>query len=200
MKKIYSLLVLPALFFVNACDEEAFQRVTGEGKVESITATVEDFSSVELEHVANVYITTGQEKKVVFTAYENILPYMQAVVMGDQLILRFNRNITVNTDEEIRIDISVPSVEEISLEGVGNFYLNGPSQNSLKINLDGVGNVESYGLPVLNGDVDIDGTGSVEVDAEETLKVDIDGLGNVYYKGTPQLTIDINGLGEVIRD
>lgn len=202
MKTFYIIISGLILLFVVACDDDYYssQRITGSGEIDSKSVVIEDFTAISLEHVANVHVETGKEKKVVFTAYENILPYMEAVVIGDELILRFNSNITVNSDEEIRINITLPLVNEIILDGVGNFYLKGPSQNSLEVVLDGVGNINATDLPILHGILDINGTGNISIDAKETLEVDIDGLGNVYYTGSPQLTVDINGLGEVIRE
>lgn len=201
MKTYFPLSLLLSLLLLVACEEDFMtdRRITGSGKIESVTASVEDFSAINLEHVANVYVYTGKERKVVFTAYENILPYMEAQVIGDELILGFNRNISVNSDEEIRVEVYMPDIKEISLEGVGNFYLEGPPQYSLKVELDGVGNIEAFGLPVSSAEIDLNGNGNIEIDASEYLAVDIDGLGNVYFKGSPQLTVDINGLGEVIR-
>ena len=202
MKTYFTLFLSALILLLTACDEDYFntERITGQGEIKSRSVVVEKFSAINLEHVANVYVETGKERKVVFTAYENILPYMEARVIGDELILGFYKNITVNSDQEIRIDVTAPEIDEVILDGVGNFYLQGPSQNSLKLLLDGVGNIEAFGLPVLHADLDINGTGNIEIDAKESLQVDIDGLGNVYYKGSPQLTVDINGLGEVIRE
>ena len=203
MKTIYILVALLPLLLTVSCDEDAIfdndRRVTGFGDYESESVVVDDFDAIDLENVSNVYVTTGRDRKVVFTAYENILPYMEAVVIGDELVLRFNKNINVNSDKEICVDISVPSIDEVTLSGVGNFYLKGPYQGSLHLNLDGVGNIEAYDLPVDRASVDINGNGNVKINAKELLEVDIDGLGNVYYKGDPKLSIDINGLGEVIR-
>jgi hypothetical protein len=204
--KIYkSLLLLIALISLFACDKNDVlfdnnRRVTGHGEIQSETVYVNDFSSVDLQNVSNVYIKTGMEQKVTLTAYENILSYMEADVLGDELVLRFNRDINVNSNKEIRVDITVPELEKVTLSGVGNFYLEGPMQESLGIELNGVGNVEAYGLPVYYADINLDGTGKVEVKVKETLKVDIDGLGNVYYQGDPEIIADINGLGEVVKD
>jgi hypothetical protein len=188
----------------SCCDEDFTydndRKITGRGNIESESVVVDEFSSIDLENVSNVYVETGKDYKVVFTAYENILPYMDAVVIGDELFLRFAKDINVSSDEEIRVDVTLPELEKVTLSGVGNFYLNGPQQRDLELELDGVGNIEAYGLKVLYGIVNIDGTGNVEIDAKEKLTVDIDGMGNVYYRGDPELVVDINGLGEVVRD
>jgi hypothetical protein len=205
MKTFKILLVTFILGSFFACDEDNFpfdndRRVTGRGNIETESIVVDDFTAVDLQNVSNVYIETGSECKVVFTAYENILPYMEADVMGNELILRFNRDISVNSDEEIRVDITLPEIEKVTLSGVGNFYINGSQQQVLDVELNGVGNIEAFSLPVYDSKIELNGTGNVEIQAKETLDVDIDGLGNVYYRGDPDITVDINGLGEVIKD
>ena len=204
MKTFILLFSFIVVLFISCEEDEPIfnnnRRVTGLGEIVSRSVVVDDFTAIDLENVSNVYIETGKARKVVFTAYENIIPYMEAVVIGDELLLRFNRDISVNSDEEIRVDITIPAIEKITLSGVGNFYLNGPQQSNLDSELNGVGNIEAFGLKVLQGSVDINGTGNVEIDAKEYLSVDIDGLGNVYYRGDPELSIDINGLGDVVKD
>ena len=206
MKTFHFLLILSIVTIFMGCEEDDFtfnnndRRITGSGEIRSKSLVVNDFLAIDLENVSNVYVETGVSRKVVFTAYENILPYMDADVIGDELILRFNEDISVNSDEEIRVDITVPELEKVTLSGVGNFILTGPQQYKLEVELNGVGNVEAFDLKALNGIINIDGTGNVEIDAKEHLSVDIDGMGNVYYKGNPELSVDINGLGEVVKD
>lgn len=203
--KIYYISIVFSLFLIcSACDEEYWEndnrRITGNGYVKELTFDVDDFESVDLEGVANVYIETGLDQQVTIEAYENILTYIIVEVVGDELIIRFKDNLSVNSDEEIRVDISMPEIQDVTLSGVGNFYLSGPPQESLSIEIDGVGNIEAYDLPVYNGITEINGTGNIEIRAKETLSVDIDGLGNVYYRDYPKIYVDISGLGEVVND
>lgn len=200
--KISFLLIIIACLF--ACDEDDIlnsnDRVTGTGEIKTQVLYVDDFVAIDLEGVANVYIVTGKKQSISFTAYENLLKYMKADVVGDELILKLRDNISVNSDEEIRIDITLEELNKATLSGVGNFYLSGPFQDYLEIELNGVGNIEAYDLPVYHANVDINGTGNIEIRAKDLLEVDIDGLGNVYYQGTPDISSDINGLGEVVND
>ncbi len=204
MKTIKILIMTFVLGSFIACEDDCLfdndHRVTGRGDIETESVYVNDFSSIDLQNVSNVYVETGKECKVVFTAYENILPYMEADVRGDELILRFNRNINVNSDEEIRVDITLPELDRVTLSGVGNFYISGPQQQSIEMELDGVGNIEAFDLPVYDASIELNGTGNIEILAKDYLSVDLDGLGNVYYRGNPDLDLDINGLGEVVKD
>ena len=201
----YLSIALIALLF-SSCDDDGMlsdngtnRRVTGVGRIESKDIVVDEFSEIDLENVSNVYVTVGKEQSVKFTAYANILDYMDAWVVGNALVLKFNKDINVNSDKEIRVDIMVKELDKVTLSGVGNFYLKGPVQQRLEVELNGVGNVEAFGLPVYKAVVDINGNGNVQVVAKENLDVDIDGLGNVYYQGNPHVQTDIKGLGEVVR-
>jgi hypothetical protein len=204
MKTLNIFLLLSLVLACISCDEsfwdEDSKRITGDGEIKELTVDLPDFEFVDLEGVANVYIETGHDQHVTLEAYENILSYMVAEVVGDELVIRFKENLSVNSDEEIRVDISMPSLSGVSLTGVGNFYLSGPPQELLSLEINGVGNIEAYGLPVYQGIAEINGTGNIEIRAKETLEVDIDGLGNVYYRDYPQLNTDISGLGEVVND
>ncbi len=204
MKIYYTSIVFSLFLICIACDEEYWEndnrRITGNGYVKELTFDVAEFEIVDLEGVANVYIETGLDQQVSIEAYENILTYIVVEVVGDELIIRFKENLSVNSDEEIRVDISMPEIKGVTLSGVGNFYLSGPPQESLSIEIDGVGNIEAYDLPVYNGITEINGTGNIEIRAKDTLSVDIDGLGNVYYRDYPRIYVDISGLGEVVND
>ncbi|MBN1598762.1 MAG: DUF2807 domain-containing protein [Bacteroidales bacterium] len=198
-------LIIPILIIISilsSCSDDIFfenDRITGTGEIRTEVIPVSDFSSIDLECVANVYVNVGTPREVRFTAYENILPVMEARVIGDELLLQFNTDNEINTDKEIRIDITTETLEKVTLSGVGNFTLTGPSQQSLDIELNGVGNIFAYELPVYHATVEINGVGNVEVRSKETLYVDIDGMGNVYYLEDPVIIADISGMGEVLR-
>jgi hypothetical protein len=201
-KILFFVIVLSSFI---ACERDDFmsghgRRVTGSGEIRSDEVYVDDFTSIDLQNVSNVYVEIGEEPKVVFTAYENILPLMEADVVGHELVLRYNRDVNVNCDKNPRVDITVPALEKVTLNGVGNFNLNGPEQESIEIELNGVGDVAAFELPVYNADIEINGNGNVEISALEMLEVDIDGMGNVYYQGDPEIDADIDGLGDVIKD
>ncbi len=204
MKNRYIFLILSLVLACISCDKNFWdddsKRITGDGEIKELTVDLPDFEFVDLEGVANVYIETGHDQHVTMKAYENILSYMIAEVVGDELVIRFKENLSVNSDEEIRVDISMPSLSGVKLSGVGNFYISGPPQELLSLEIDGVGNIEAYGLPVYQGVAEINGTGNIEIRAKETLEVDIDGLGNVYYRDFPDIETDISGLGEVVND
>jgi hypothetical protein len=205
MKNIDFLILGAIALGISSCCEDDFMfdnnhHIKGRGTIETKNIITDNFSKVKLENVANVNITTGETYSVEFTAYENILEYMDADVIGDELVLKYRHNIDVSSDEEIKIDITMPEIKKVTLNGVGNFYLSGPIQEQLNIDLNGVGNINAFELPVYQGDIDVNGTGNVKIFATEKLNININGIGNVYYQGDPDLSYDINGFGEVVKD
>lgn len=200
--KTYCLLLFAVIWlFASSCEEDPFdddRRVTGSGRVVTQPVELNEFSVIDLEGVANIYIETGTTQSVSITAYANIIEFIDFRVVGDELLIGIREDKKLNSDEEIRIDITLPEIDAITLSGVGNFNLSGQAQHSLDIELNGVGNVDAYGLPLYEARIEINGTGNVSVKAKDRIYVDIDGLGNVYYLGDPQLDIDISGLGDVV--
>jgi hypothetical protein len=104
------------------------QHIKGHGSIRTKDISVSNFSKIKLENVSNVYVSTGESITVEFTTYENILKYMDAYVKNDELVLKFRNNIDVISDEEIKVVITMPELEKVTLNGVGNFYLDGPSR------------------------------------------------------------------------
>ena len=204
MKKINILLLGTVALFLGSCCEEDFNfdnnhHIRGHGIIKTKNISVGDFSKIELENVANVYITTDESVSVEITAYENILNYLEAKVTDGELELKTRDHYEVSSDKEIRVDITMPEINKVTLNGVGDFFINGPEQEILNIDLNGVGNVNAFELPVYQGDVDINGTGNVKMQAKESLNVDINGIGNVHYQGDPELSVNINGFGNVVK-
>lgn len=208
MKKInYILIAFIALTFTSCCDpdhwdwdDEDDRHIEGKGTIETETITLSGFTGIDLRMVADVNVSTGRSSYIDFTAYENILEHMNARVVDNILILEFDKNISVNSDEKIRIDISMPVLDEVYLKGVGDIYIHGPAQDQLNVMIDGVGDIDAFNLPVKHSDIRVNGTGDVKVKVSEALDVIINGIGNVYYKGSPSITSKINGIGKLIRD
>ena len=96
--------------------------------------------------MANFYITIGSPQSVELKAQQNIMDVMTYEVINQTLTVGVEKNVSIENHEEIRFDITIPSISMIDLEGVGDFILSGSDQ--LTIILMGVGNVEAYDMKV----------------------------------------------------
>jgi len=203
MKKThFILLAITAIILTSCCphewyDDDNDRTIEGRGEIKTETIPLSDFKGIDLRFVADVNIATGRAYYIDFTAHENILDHMTARVVDSILILEFDRNLRVSNNEDIRVDISMPVVNNIYLKGVGDINIHGPEQNQMSIVVDGVGNINAYDLQVNRANVKLNGCGDVKVNATKMLDIIINGVGNVYYKGNPDVSKRINGIGEI---
>ena len=172
--------------------------VVGTGPIVTETLTLSDFSSVENMGVANIYITLGSPQSVLLKAQQNIIDVMTYGVVNNVLKIGVEKGVSIQNAEEIRFDIRIPEINQISLIGVGDYILSGDYQDELIIMITGVGNVKAYGLEVGTCTITSTGVGNCEVRVKDKLNVTITGVGNVFYKGNPTISQSVTGLGSII--
>jgi hypothetical protein len=174
-------------------------KITGTGPIVTRTLELSSFDKIENTGVADFYITIGSPQSVVLQAQQNIMDVMTWEVVGQTLKVGLEENVSIETQEEIRFDITVPSFTSINLVGVGNFVLSGDKQDELSINLTGVGNVLAYEMEVGSCNIVSTGVGNCQVYVTDNLTVLISGVGNVYYKGDPSVSVTLSGVGQLIK-
>lgn len=201
MKTSYYLLIISVFILgTTGCeDDKDSNRVVGTGPIVTKNLEFSAFDKIENTGVANFYIAIGSPQTVVLKAQQNIIDVMTYEVVGQTLKVGVEDNVSLGNHEEIRFDITVPSITNIGLIGVGNYILSGDDQDELTINLIGVGNVDAYDMKVGTCIINSIGVGDCKVHVLNELTVTITGVGNVYYKGTPSITSSVTGLGQLIN-
>ena len=204
MKNLFvSSIVLAAISMTISCEKEDWNdntRVSGEGEIVIQQLSLEPYSEIILDGVANLYITVGMEESTTLKAQQNIIDVLRWKVSSGTLIVGLKEGITLHNHEEIKFELNVQVLNKLIHEGVGDVSFKGTSQDDLDIDFRGVGNVFAYGLTVNNCVVLNSGTGDCKVQANKTLDVDIASLGNVYYRGNPEISLTDSGPGELIND
>jgi len=150
-------------------------------------------------------------------AEDNIIDLVETRVRRGQLTIRMAEDTQIETDEGVHIWITMKSIEDIELSGVGSVDAKGVDEDKLFLEMSGVGNIEIEGkvdrLDVtLSGVGDFElrdlvaqdarvrhsGVGSADVRAENDLDVRVSGIGSVRYHGKPRhLTQREDGLGSI---
>jgi len=96
----------------------------------------------------------------------------------------------------LTIEIYLPELESISMEGAGNIKIYNGSAVNLDIKVSGTGNIDTSNYEVENVYVDVSGTGTIKIWATNSVSGSISGVGNVRYKGNPSMgNLDISGVG-----
>ena len=199
----YLLLIAVSILIITGCElknENNDKRtIVGEGPIVTKNLDFASFSKIDNSGVANFYITIGTPQSVVLKAQQNIIDVMTYEVTGQTLYVGLEENVSIENHEEIRFDITMPSISGIELSGVGDFILAGDDQDVLTIDFIGVGNVEAFDMKVGTCYITLTGVGNCEVYVEDILDVTITGVGIVYYKGNPAITSSITGIGQLIN-
>ncbi len=205
MRTIILLLTVTSLVFITSACEEGNgsnnddRKVVGTGPIVTRNPDFTSFDKIENAGVANFYITIGSPQSVELKAQQNIIDVMTYEVVGYTLKIGIEDGVSIDSQEEIRFDITIPSITRIDLTGVGDFVLSGEDQDELIINLTGVGNVLAYDMKVDACTITSIGVGNIQVHVISTLDVIITGVGNVYYKGNPTITSSVTGIGSLIN-
>ena len=199
----------PDNFIPNNC-------LDGQGSVVSETRTLADFHSINSAIFADIHLTQGPKEDVVIEAQQNILGELKTTVVDGELRLTLNR--CVDIIQPVKVLITIPEINNLTLTGVGDFIAENDfdltdlnvvlagvgdfnlqgTTTALDITLIGVGDIKAFELISDVCDVNITGVGDAEVSVNDQLDVTITGTGRVFYMGNPAITSNITGSGAVI--
>ena len=191
----------------------------GSGVVVNETRQVSDFNQVTFTGVGTLYITQGEDELLEIEAEDNIIPHIVTRVRGRELEISFDSErweTLIRPTEPIRYFLTVRSIDEMNLSGLGDVELDQIEGDRLVLTLSGAGRVTASGvvteqeinvtgagsydggdLRTERTDVNLSGAGSATVWASEFLDVNISGLGNVRYYGDPEVRETVSGLGNL---
>lgn len=214
--KNYLLILIIMGMAISACTF-TISYDEGSGVVVNETRKVSGFDEVSFTGIGTLYITMGEEELLEIEAEDNIMPRILTQVRGNRLEIGFDTDRwerLIRPTEPIRFFLTVRSLEELNLSGLGDVQLEEIELERLAITLSGAGRVEASGevgyqeinvtgAGTYNGedllsertDVNLSGAGSATVWVTEFLDVNISGLGNVRYYGDPEVRETVTGLG-----
>ncbi len=200
MKNLFSLLLLVGLVFAQtACEypQQAFPCEDGVGERVTEVRDFEAFDKVMINLPGDVYLHQASEYRVEITAQDNILEFLSTEVLEGQLSI--TNNSCLNDFKTIRMDVYLPSLEMLEIQGSGDVYseegFETPSDD-LTINIKGSGNVE-LNANAKNVIVDIMGSGDVTLRTRaEVMTSTIEGSGDLLLRGNvDKHSLQIDGTG-----
>jgi hypothetical protein len=195
------------------------RKVKGSGDLVEKKLDLKDFDRVRINSVAEIDIEIGNGYSVVVEAEDNIIDLLDVDVSGGKLVIDMDDRYDIDTDEDIRFEITMPSLEAIDIRGVGDVVVSGLDEKTLKIDCSGVGKLYCSGsareldidfpgvgsldledLVTRSARVRVDGVGSVDVTVKDELDVEVNGMGKVRYHGNPDnVRTDVSGFGRITR-
>lgn len=216
MKKI-SLALLSFIIFLSM---PSCRKVTGHGPVITENRSISNFNSIVFAVPGNLFFTQDSVYKIEIQAQENIIREIETYLVGNELKIKVNDHVKLRSTEDIRINVSAPSITALLLSGSGNIHvLNDYKPGNTRLSVSGSGTMNikniitnkvevavsgSGELLVLNGTAshevaDISGSGRVDLlgVVARTATTKISGSGSIKLHVTDELNSTISGSGTV---
>ena len=175
---LYAIVILIIVFAV--LNSGLFYYVKGSGKIETKQIEAKEFTQIELDIPANLYITQAQTYEVIIEAEDNVLPMIKTKFFGNTIRIYKSTYDILRDTEPINIYVSAPEITSISVSSTGDIISQTPLTGDL-----------------LN--IEISGFGNVDMDVSVSqLNTFISGAGDVKLTGAANKhNIKVSGYGEI---
>ena len=197
MKNNVLVLVFWAVMFFglfSGCGEKD-DVVKGNGNVISQERTAEGFNSITLDGVGNVKVFPGENYKVTVITDSNLQERILTTV--NENILYITQSSGSFSPTKLTIDVYLPELTSISLNGAGNFTVNNGNASELIISISGTGSIDAQNYQVQSVHMTHSGVGNVKIWATDYLNGTLSGVGNIQYKDDPIVSVNISGVGSI---
>jgi len=206
MRNLLIFMFLVAVFVLGnrSCNglHFGFGGVSGKGPVQTETRTVRDFHAIDLDISGDVEVTIGENYAVEVSAQQNLLPLLKTELKDGALRIFCDDNI--NTSEGIKIRVTAPAFDKLSVGGSGTVrVLNALNTEKMDMSIGGSGDIYAPQSDFGSLSISIDGSGTVELGGKANkMKADISGSGDVKAKNLTvnALKVNISGSGTVTAD
>jgi hypothetical protein len=208
------LLLLLLTVFAAGCHGGMYSGVRGSGKRELQKREVAAFAAITSKGAFDVEVVCQKNVGLEVEGDDNVLQNVSTEVSNNVLRLENTKNFSVN--EPVKIKISVPNLEGITVNGAGKIEIKGMNNDkfeidsngapsivvsgttkTIDINTNGAGKVDTHNLHAARGVVETNGVSRVDVDVAEQLDVTVNGPSSVYYRGDPVVNKHVRGPGKV---
>lgn len=208
--------VLALLVIATGCHHGRISEVSGSGNRIVQKRDVSSFTSISTEGAFMIEVTCQKEPSLEVEGDDNVLALVKTEVSGNVLHLTNTKSYSVK--EPIKIRLSVPNLDGLSVSGAGKIDIKGMDNESFEIdatgapeilvsgntkviNIDssGAAQIDTHNLRASRAVVDSKGAGKIDLDVSDQLDVTVSGPASVFYKGDPVVKKTVNGPGRVER-
>ena len=208
------LMILLLTLMAAGCHHGMRSQITGSGKRELQKREVAAFTSIMTEGAFNIEVTCQKDLGLQVEGDDNVLDYVSTEVSNNVLRLKNTKGYSVN--EPVKLKISVPNLEALSVSGAGRIEIKGMNNEkfvidsngapsisvsgttkSIYINTNGAGKIDTHSLHASRAVVDSKGVSRVDLDVADQLDVTVSGPSVVFYKGDPVVNKTVHGPGKV---
>ena len=176
MRKYISLL-LALLLTSSVCVTAANTKVVASGKIVSKEIKgIAGFKEIQTNSSVDVVYHSAADTRIVVSASDNVIPYIEVVKKGSRLEVGLKKNINVrvkNSRADLKVNVYAPEVSAFTVKGSGDIRI----ATDLKADRLALG---------------VSGSGDISCRATKQLSTAAMGSGNIYYYGNPAKVIGKN--------
>jgi Putative auto-transporter adhesin, head GIN domain len=189
---------------------------TGSGAPAEQARPLPPFTGIVLAGANNVVVRVGGRESVVVHADRNLLGRVTTRVRSGTLVIGTTPG-ELEAKSPMYVALTVPTLDELGLEGAGNIDATGIDARSLTVRLPGAGNIavtgtattlqvtiggegtaDLRGLVARDAKAELSGTGTITLTATRRLDAGISGSGTILYGGDPaHVSRNITGSGTI---
>lgn len=194
------------------------ERVRGNGQMKSENRTAGNFNKISTGGVYHVELQQGSTNSVQIEAEENLLPYIETNISGNELEIYTRKGINIDPTKKIIVHVTIQQVKKLTASGACSFTGKGPiKSDNLEVVLSGATSADldlsAQKLEVgMSGasQVDLKGTcrevsygasGAAHINAldfqAQDVRVGISGSGEAKVFAEKKLDVSVSGVGKV---
>ena len=212
MRKLSLILLLTV--FAAGCHHGMLSDIKGSGKRETEKRQIAPFTAITTEGAFNIEVTCQKDLSLEVEGDDNVIEYVSTEVSNNVLRLKNTKSYSVN--EPVKIKISVPNLEGLSVSGAGQIDIKGMNNEKFEIdsngapainvsgttklidiNTNGAGKIDTHNLRAARGVVESNGVSRVDLYVADQLDVTVSGPSSVFYQGDPVVNKTVRGPGKV---
>lgn len=158
-------VLLAVILALGGCAIDTPRTVRGNGVVVTEERAVSGVTGVELATLGDLTIVLGEAESLQIEAEENLLPYLETVVQGSELVIRSRSDVLLNPTEPVRYRLTVKGLDALTTSSLGNITapaLQGQAAQ-FSITVSSNGSIRLAGLEAERLNIQINSSGNVEI-------------------------------------
>lgn len=195
MRNLVPFVLLGTISIVSGC-AVSITGTPGSGIAATQDRTGETFHAISVSGTSSVNVTVGGETSVVVSGDDNLLAMITTKVVNGELQVSTNGSYSTNIG--LAVDVSVPSLDSVTVSGVGDLTATNIQSPTMKVDVSGVGDAELSGVvDVL--EVNVSGTGDADLQnlIAKNVTVEASGVGDANVHASASVDATASGVGDV---
>lgn len=200
-------MLLALLLTSSVCATAANTKVVASGKIVSKEIKgIAGFKEIQTNSSVSVIYHNAADTRIVVSASDNVIPYIEVVKKGSRLEVGLKKNINVrvkNSRADLKVNVYAPEVSAFSVKGSGGIRIaTDLKADRLALGVSGSGDIDAYNLSAGEVALGVTGSGDIEVRnvSGKKIALGVTGSGDVKVSSvaTDELACGVSGIGDIV--